>query len=963
MAETEETHVRVTDIVNNIKNPPNNPDNGIPQIVNSQSNFVVVTYWWGRNNKNRNTARPCGDFYEDYIKKINKFIVNLLYTAISQVQGSDGASRSDVIDAIFNNLKNDPTKFPSLMAIIQKMIKHYMRKVCDHYNIAEKLQDPCRLLFYKEDDQQDKTVPPPQKTPEQLFTTVYDILIDGILKNKDNLVKLNKIQTEYDSLKGKYVTLKGKLLTDNGKKLPRSDEVLRDDLNEVRRKQAEKTELQTQIIATLKKKHSGISILDTLISALEYKPPIQFEEMIDQWKMDCEKHGCNHLAVEYPEFAEDGGYQLAINAKPKFIQLALKLCAPRGVLYIDGDMNIRSYPGIFDIDNVDYMARGWWMDPRSNWKMTESIMYDPYNFETSGGTMFFSSSTAANKLLQLWITTAENPINAGKADDRVLSLVFNTQSVLTWIRIIQLPVEYLWLSLDYDERMSQNVYDYDIRKMKSTVLIDHPECLTSEDTATGAGASNDRQPKFYEFLEDVYPCVETTHEYILFKTLVEKQRLSNDTLASYIQLSDEAKLLQKGTIKKQISALNTRINNPSTDVVRKAILKTRRDTIKTQQSELLYLPYFYWYYHYMGSVQYLNDGNGDLEDLGFVDPEDPVGEDNLQPLSIISYNDRFGHKPHPGGEGLSVNKIVDINIAFANDSENEEELKSNANVTVDKTNPNLIEIIPKDAKYTTNKSVIQLLLKYLLLNKKVLINPKKSHEYNPLLYNFVTKKVNTLYQDIDFIFYPQLEVTMHRSLFYKPKIFMNQVMLFKPEQRLIDFISMQLSLEDLSLLISGGSYEFMSLVRIAYLNLKQQSFTPSPVFSTSSPNRRTPSPNRRTPSPNRRTPSPNYYTASPNSKTPTNLSRLASGISPNVLRSQNMLNDYSGYFNQLFDMPNRVTSIRALGNMDASAIKHKKRKGNYSNKKRTRTGTKNQSKKRARNPSKKRKTRPNKLSR
>ena len=36
-----------------------------PTIVNPESTFVVVTYWWGRGNLNSNTARPCISFYED----------------------------------------------------------------------------------------------------------------------------------------------------------------------------------------------------------------------------------------------------------------------------------------------------------------------------------------------------------------------------------------------------------------------------------------------------------------------------------------------------------------------------------------------------------------------------------------------------------------------------------------------------------------------------------------------------------------------------------------------------------------------------------------------------------------------------------------------------------------------------------------------------------------------------------
>jgi hypothetical protein len=62
----------------------------------------------------------------------------------------------------------------------------------------------------------------------------------------------------------------------------------------------------------------------------------------------------------------------------------------------------RKYPIIFDMRDVDFMARGWWIDPRSSWKMLESIMYDPYTFETSGGTMFFSQSRESKILIQKW---------------------------------------------------------------------------------------------------------------------------------------------------------------------------------------------------------------------------------------------------------------------------------------------------------------------------------------------------------------------------------------------------------------------------------------------------------------------------------------------------------------------------------------------------------------------------------
>ena len=47
------------------------------RIVNNTSRFVVVTYWWGRGNLNRNLARPCLSFYEDLLTKPFVFLQQL----------------------------------------------------------------------------------------------------------------------------------------------------------------------------------------------------------------------------------------------------------------------------------------------------------------------------------------------------------------------------------------------------------------------------------------------------------------------------------------------------------------------------------------------------------------------------------------------------------------------------------------------------------------------------------------------------------------------------------------------------------------------------------------------------------------------------------------------------------------------------------------------------------------------
>lgn len=241
-------------------------------------------------------------------------------------------------------------------------------------------------------------------------------------------------------------------------------------------------------------------------------PPITYEKMIDNWEKACSKHGCNYLAEEYPEFAVKGGYQHAINFKPHFIELALQACYPRGVLYIDGDMKIKVYPGVCDTKNVDYMARGWNVDSRPALdRKKPTYCFDPYVFEMSGGTMFFGNTQHGRELLKFW--QSETKKFPGKADDRILSMTLAKYSLLTPLTSIQLPIEYLWLDLDYD-RFLKKGRDY----KEDRVAISHPECLTSEDRATEEGASSDRYPARYDkYTSDFLYCDwEEIYEYIHF---------------------------------------------------------------------------------------------------------------------------------------------------------------------------------------------------------------------------------------------------------------------------------------------------------------------------------------------------------------------------------------------------------------------------------------------------------------
>jgi len=245
---------------------------------------------------------------------------------------------------------------------------------------------------------------------------------------------------------------------------------------------------------------------------MEWKEPKKFEAMIQDWEDSCRSHKCNFLGEEYPEFAVKGGYQHAINFKPYFIDLALQACYPRSVLYIDGDMLIKKYPGVFDLKDVDYMARGWNSDPRA--APFSQPCFDPYTFETSGGTMFFANTFYGRRLLKYW--QSEVLKYPGKADDRILAFAIMKKHLLAGLSSIQVPIEFLWLSLDYDI-MAQK---YKMGIKESAITITHPECLTGEERAEkDSNIKSSRIPPGYtRAVENNAKCrdKESLYEYVYF---------------------------------------------------------------------------------------------------------------------------------------------------------------------------------------------------------------------------------------------------------------------------------------------------------------------------------------------------------------------------------------------------------------------------------------------------------------
>jgi len=261
------------------------------------------------------------------------------------------------------------------------------------------------------------------------------------------------------------------------------------------------------------------------------KSPITYDKMIDRWEHFCIKNNCNYMAIEYPEFAVKGMYQKAINKKPNFIKDALKACYPRAVVYIDGDMLIRKYPKIFDIKNIDYMAKHYNTDSRHG----GDNCYDSYIFETSGGIMYFNNTPKSIDLLNLWIRESKNKM--GKSDDKIISLYFNIHKLLLSMSVIFLPHEYLWLSLSYDQELQKNIFE------KKNIIIEHPECLTGEEMSKDLGADTSRYPKNYmKLVENHTICnrdkKQCLYEYIFFP---DKQYVS--TMKPYLTWLNKTKIL------------------------------------------------------------------------------------------------------------------------------------------------------------------------------------------------------------------------------------------------------------------------------------------------------------------------------------------------------------------------------------------------------------------------------------
>lgn len=247
---------------------------------------------------------------------------------------------------------------------------------------------------------------------------------------------------------------------------------------------------------------------DVLITMREKKTYGQLTERLIKY---CDDLNMNYYVEIYDP--KDGNYQDLINYKPTFIHNTVdKFNMP--VIYTDADMYPTQYLELFDQTHFDcmlYNARAGIADQFHNTLTMEKLCYIMDQMNVSGGTMYWSNTTASKNALKLWEHISQN--NKGKADDRLLDVTFNSTFMLQNLKCYWLPTSYIYIT---EKLNSQGAH---MREFVNKPIIIHPEDITSEEMV---GSSRARMPVDYYFsrtreaeIDEVnmkfkYQCMENT---------------------------------------------------------------------------------------------------------------------------------------------------------------------------------------------------------------------------------------------------------------------------------------------------------------------------------------------------------------------------------------------------------------------------------------------------------------------
>ena len=275
-----------------------------PTIVNNDSNFVVVTYWWGRNNLNNNTARPCVSYYEDLFKNIIKFSVNLLKT-LTKLESANEEMIKTKLDEVKNKLETI-TETRQFKMLLNRKIREYYTNIYEYAKIPDNSSNKYNLAlqFLEKNKLSGKT---PQhfefKNTEYLFVIFSFIAKEFIRINKQNILDLVNNKIVVENLKQSFLNKEVNNNTDYKNKL---NEIKNEEtrINNLIKKSL--TVKNTyELLPTSSKNANFIKYLnkiyedpeiqnkslnEIMIQELRYLSPLKFEEMIENWKNQCAKN-------------------------------------------------------------------------------------------------------------------------------------------------------------------------------------------------------------------------------------------------------------------------------------------------------------------------------------------------------------------------------------------------------------------------------------------------------------------------------------------------------------------------------------------------------------------------------------------------------------------------------------------------------------------------------------------------
>ena len=271
------------------------------------------------------------------------------------------------------------------------------------------------------------------------------------------------------------------------------------------------------------------------------------------------------------------------------------------------------------------------------------------------------------------------------------------------------------------------------------------------------------------------------------------------------------------------------------------------------------------YLDYMREAKYFNDDNWILIEKGFIDPNDPSGESNENPLYVYKFNDpAWNNRPYFMDESMTNKEVAAINSKASTMNTSNIRLDSlqvarktpsKGSLGPSKSKTEHIAVISdftnlqkevrpsaQIAKKTTRKTkssrgsrksgtrksnsqvggvkhqgmIMRLIINLLEKGKSVVYNPIDEDGYDKSYYDSLINELSGFYGRADIAYVPifnnsKADYTL--NWYFKTEMSLNQPILFRPSKFIIKFLKMFLTLEDMSAQLAYGSYQFMSNAR------------------------------------------------------------------------------------------------------------------------------------------------------